>query len=100
MVIEYLTLACPTHRREAFLRRDREVWTAALSKWPGFLGKEVWTSLDNPSQITLVIRWESLAQWKSFPDELRSNLDARMGDLLMSITACEAYEVAFPTAKT
>jgi heme-degrading monooxygenase HmoA len=51
----------------------------------------VWVSQDDPDRVTLVIRWASLAQWKSFPAALLAELDARMDGLQVSLT-CETYE--------
>jgi uncharacterized protein (TIGR03792 family) len=95
MVIEMLRVTCPPEKRAAFIQRDAEVWTRGLMRHPGFLGKEVWTNPATPSEIILVMRWESLAHWKSFPQEWSRELDAQMGDLLMPLR-CEAYEVAVP----
>lgn len=93
MVIEVLTITCPPGRRDEFIARDAEAWTPALAKHPGFIGKEVWACLDDPCRVVLVIRWESLAQWKTFPPELEARLAAQMGDVQLSLRG-EAYEVA------
>ena len=96
MIIEVLKVTCPPELREAFIARDAEVWTPALAKQSGFISKEVWASLEDPSQVTLVIRWESWAHWKAFPAAWSKVLDAQMGDLLMLVN-CQSYEVAHPT---
>jgi uncharacterized protein (TIGR03792 family) len=92
MVIELLRVTCPPEKHAAFIQRDAEVWTRGLAQHLGFMGKEVWVSPDHPSQVTLVIRWASMAHWKSFPAEWSQRQDEQMGDLLMPLT-CEAYEV-------
>ena len=42
--------------------------------------------------MVIIVRWESLAQWKSFPDELNVALDARMHDVQLEVTS-EALEI-------
>ena len=95
MVIELLKVTCPSEKHAAFIQRDGDVWTRGLMRHPGFVGKEVWTNPDNPAQVILVIHWESMAQWRSFPREWRDELDAKMGDLLLPFT-CETYDVVMP----
>lgn len=89
-VIEMLRVRCPHNRHAEFMARDAVVWTPALARHDGFLSKATWLSLDDPDLITLVIRWESMEKWKSFPAELCERLDGEMGDLLLPMT-CETY---------
>lgn len=65
MVIEWLTFAVDPDSRETFIRLDNEIWTAALSQYPGFISKEVWISPDLLDQVVLVIRWQTREQWKA-----------------------------------
>ncbi|WP_017298415.1 TIGR03792 family protein [Nodosilinea nodulosa] len=65
MVIEWLTFAVDPDRRETFIRLDSEIWTAALSQYPGFISKEVWISPDLLDQVVVVIRWQTREQWKA-----------------------------------
>lgn len=94
MVIEFLTFTVPAVQRAAFLARDAEVWTTGLAQHPGYLGKEVWVDADDPTQVTCVIRWASLAEWKSFPESRIQELDAQMGELLMPVSAVRTFAVA------
>jgi uncharacterized protein (TIGR03792 family) len=66
MVIEWLRYRVPTEFQAAFLEADARIWTPTLAAQPGFLGKESWLELDTQT-VTLVIRWASLADWKSIP---------------------------------
>jgi len=98
MVIEVLEASCPLELREAFLVRDAETWTAALSRQPGFISKEVWASREDPSLVILVIRWETMAHWQAFPNALAHALDEGMGELLLPLK-CHTYETLIqPTA--
>jgi len=91
-VIEMLRATCVPGRREEWLARDAEVWTPALAAHGGYISKEVWPSIDHPDEVVIIVRWESLAQWKSFPDELNVALDAKMQDVQVAITS-EALEI-------
>jgi uncharacterized protein (TIGR03792 family) len=91
MVIEWLRFDVPAAKRAAFLKRDNEVWTAGLSRYPGFVGKELWLEAESGNVIA-VIRWETLSAWKSIPQLDLEGLDAAMGDLVMPILESRAYE--------
>lgn len=67
MVIEWLKFIVDPESREQFIQQDDQIWTAALSTYPGFLGKEVWIEPDTPGRVILTIRWQTREQWKSIP---------------------------------
>ncbi|MCY7390252.1 MAG: TIGR03792 family protein [Leptolyngbyaceae cyanobacterium CAN_BIN12] len=69
MVIEWLKVQVAEERREAFIQKDEEIWTAALAKHSGFLGKEVWISPQNSQEVILVIHWETREAWKAIPQD-------------------------------
>lgn len=85
-VVEMLRVRCAPGRRDEWLVSDAEVWTPALAAHDGFISKAVWPSIDNPDDVVIIVYWESLAQWKSFPKTLEAALDARMADLQLSVT--------------
>ena len=91
-VIEMLRATCTPGRRAEWLVRDAEIWTPALAAHDGYISKEVWPSIDNPDEVVIIVRWASLAQWKSFPDELNVALDAKMQDVQVAITS-EALDI-------
>lgn len=76
MVIEWLKVNVTPELREQYVQKDNEIWTSALSRYPGFLGKEVWISPDDLAEVVLVIRWETLEQWKAIPAEDLQRIDA------------------------
>jgi uncharacterized protein (TIGR03792 family) len=79
---------CAPGRREEWLKRDAEIWTPALAAHDGYISKEVWPSIDNPDDVVIIVRWESLAQWKSFPDELETSRSTpRCTDVQLAITS-------------
>ena len=70
MVIEWLEFKVVPEVREKFIQVDREIWTATLEKFSGFLGKEVWLDPNRVDRVSLVIRWQTREQWKSIPQEI------------------------------
>lgn len=70
MIIEWLKFQVPEALRESFIQIDEEIWTTALAKYPGFMGKEVWLSMEAPDQVVCVIQWERMDAWKSIPADV------------------------------
>lgn len=92
MVIEWLRFKVPHEKWEAFIRRDEEVWTTGLRSFPGFLGKETWVDpVEN--EVVMLIRWQTRELWKSVPQSVIDELDAKMGDLQMPIAESREYQV-------
>lgn len=69
MVIEWLKVRVAEALRERYIQKDEEIWTTALARYPGFLGKEIWLNPDHPDEIVMVIQWQSREQWKAIPEE-------------------------------
>ena len=67
MVIEWLKIKVSPELREKFIEKDAQIWTAMLSGYPGFLSKEVWINPEISTEVVLIIRWETLEQWKAVP---------------------------------
>lgn len=76
MVIEWQRIRVRPGLRGRFVEEDEKVWTAGLSREPGFLGKEVWLGEDE-TDLFLVIRWESEEAWKGVSRERLDALDRR-----------------------
>lgn len=77
MVIEWLKFRVDPESREKFIKKDKEIWTTALSSYSGFLGKEVWLEPTAANEVIFVIRWQSRQQWKSIPIEDLKAIEAR-----------------------
>lgn len=92
MVIEWLKFQVPPEKWEEFIRRDEEVWTAGLRSVPGFLGKEIWVD-PVQNEVVIVIRWQTKELWKSVPQSVIDELDAKMGDLQMPLAESREYQV-------
>ena len=84
MEIEWLKVHVDPELREQFVQQDDEIWTPVLARYPGFLGKEVWISPDNLSEVILVIHWNSFEEWQAIPTEELEQAEAAfsqaMGD--------------------
>jgi uncharacterized protein (TIGR03792 family) len=92
MVIEWLRFRVPPKLREAFIKKDAEVWTAKTTQIQGYLGKEVWIDPVS-SDIVLVIRWESIEAWQSVPQAEIDRLNKLMGDLAFPVAESHKYQV-------
>ncbi len=66
-MIEFLTFVVPPDELDAWLDADARHWTRFLEAQDGFVRKELWRSVDEPSSVHAVIWWESMAQWTSIP---------------------------------
>jgi uncharacterized protein (TIGR03792 family) len=97
MVIEWLKFQVPEALRETFIQQDEAIWTAALAQYPGFMGKEVWLTVDNPNEVVCVIQWASWDAWKSIPvavlDATEQQFSAQMGEQNYKLVESTAYQL-------
>jgi uncharacterized protein (TIGR03792 family) len=97
MVIEWLQFRVQEDLREQFVRLDEEIWTAALSQYDGFLGKEVWISAEDLAEVIAVIRWENSESWYAIPDSELQKVDTQfneaMGEETFELVSSKAYQV-------
>ncbi|MCL6433783.1 MAG: TIGR03792 family protein [Leptolyngbyaceae cyanobacterium HOT.MB2.61] len=63
MVIEWLKIKVSPELREKYIQKDEEIWSTALSRYSGFLGKQVWINPRQQDEVVLVIYWESRDAW-------------------------------------
>lgn len=75
MVIEWLKVKVPIELRETYIQKDAEIWTATLSKYAGYLGKEIWFNPKDESELIMVIHWETKEAWKSIPASVLEETD-------------------------
>lgn len=105
MVIEWLKIRVAPERREQYIQKDEEIWTTALSTYPGFLGKQVWINPNQQDEVVLVIQWESREAWKRVSvqhiKETERLFSQAMGDAVYSIIEEREYQVRkFPQIQT
>ncbi len=100
MIIELLKFKIAPKHREKYIQRDAEIWTAALVNYPGFLGKELWINPNDPTELVMVIRWQTAEQWKSIPQEevdaLTKKFDRDLGFTYEMVESSEYQVRKFP----
>ena len=77
MVIELLKAKVPPKEREKYIQKDAEIWTTALAKHPGFLGKEVWINPDDDTEVILINHWATEEQWQAIPKPEKQAIEQR-----------------------
>lgn len=85
MVIEWLKFTIDAQHRENFLQKDAEIWTATLSKYPGYLGKEIWINPNNEAELILIIRWRTREDWKTIPQSVLEETEQKFAKALDGI---------------
>ena len=100
MVIELLKVKIPPDLREKYIQKDAEIWTAALAKYPGFIAKEVWINPNDPTEIVLIIRWQTREHWHAIPEAdlqaIALKFDAAMGKSYPIVESAEYQVRKFP----
>jgi uncharacterized protein (TIGR03792 family) len=94
--VEWLQFQIPVEVQANFIETDRRIWTSFLSKQKGFIRKEVLTNLAKPEDLTLLIYWQTLADWKSIPqnrlDEVQNRFEQELG-MYYPIRESRAYHL-------
>jgi len=67
VVIELFKFKVAPDLGEDFIQKDAQIWTTAPVESPRFIGKEVWISPNDYTEVILIIRWVTLEQWKAIP---------------------------------
>ncbi|MBE9177550.1 TIGR03792 family protein [Oculatella sp. LEGE 06141] len=97
MVIEWLQINVVPPLREHYIQKDTEIWTAFLSRYPGFLGKEIWINPDNVAELIIVIRWATREAWKSIPEAALQEVNRQFNEAIGSgnhqLVASAEYQV-------
>ena len=82
MVIEWLKFKVDSDSREEFIQQDERIWTASLSTYPGFLGKEVWIVPNATDKVIFIIRWQTRQQWKSIPAKDLAKIEQKFSTVM------------------
>lgn len=100
MIIELLRVKVPPEHREQYIQKDAEIWTAALARYPGFLGKEVWINPNDTGEIILVVQWATREEWKAIPqaelDAIDQKFNQELGFQSEIVEFCEYQVRKFP----
>ncbi len=80
--VEELLIQVVPEKLETFLAADHAIWTQTLAAQPGFLGKEVLQSVNNPGLLTCLVYWETTEQWQSIPEQVLIAADEELVRIL------------------
>lgn len=61
--IEQLHFTVKPDMIERFIELDTEIWTKKLSKYEGFVKKEIWVSDDIKGEVYTLTYWAEMANW-------------------------------------
>ncbi len=79
MVIEFLTFRIDPDDRAEWLSHEEHHWSRFLEQQDGFVSKQMWAPVDDPTTVHAVIWWESEDHWKSIPRDELDAVAAAMG---------------------
>lgn len=100
VIIELLKVRIPPEQREKYIQKDAEIWTAALAKHRGFLGKEVWINPNDSTEVVLVIQWATKEDWKAISqielEDIERKFTTAMGKSYPIVESSEYQVRKFP----
>jgi len=77
---------------DAYVAADEQSWGALLSSLPGYLGGEIWESIEEPGVVHNIIYWDKKESLENVPKDLCAKADAKLSELLDGIKV-EVVEV-------
>lgn len=95
MVVEFLTFTVPAGELDEWLQIEERHWTRFLEQQDGFVRKEMWRSIDDPTSVHAVVWWSTMEQWKSIPQSALDAVVDAMGPHERHAT-CVAFDVVRP----
>jgi uncharacterized protein (TIGR03792 family) len=102
-VVEWLQFQIPIEVQANFIEKDRRIWTTFLSQQKGFIRKEVLTNVAKPEELTLLIYWQTLADWERIPqnrlDEVQHRFEQELR-MYYPIRESRAYHLDNSTQTT
>ena len=81
-VVEVLRITVRDGCRDAFVRRNREVWLAPLTRQSGFDSATIVESGRAPNELLILISWRSQADCEAVPAEAIAALEAQMDGMV------------------
>ena len=78
VAVEEMIVHVTPGMEDFWVKKDTEIWSAALETCPGFLGKEIWLNRDVPGQIVVIIYWQSYDAWQSLDRQWVMDVEERM----------------------
>ncbi len=80
--VEILRFNMKSDMVERFIKFDHDIWTVELAKVDGFISKEIWVNKAKPGEVTTIIYWNSLDQWKAIDHDLLVAVDKKFTALV------------------
>lgn len=92
MTKEWLRYKVSRENIDYFLKADAEIWTAMLSRQPGFISKQTWLNPEQPEEVNLVICWQSKKHWKAISKTLLQETDKKFAETVGCFELLEVLE--------
>ena len=92
MVVEFLTFSVPVDERDEWMRVEERNWSRFLERQRGFVRKQIWSDVDDPTAVHAVIWWDSMDAWKSIPQAELDAVVTAMGSHERT-ASCVAYDL-------
>jgi len=73
--VEYSVFEVSPKLIDQFIEMDHKYWTLFLKDKPGFISKEVWVNKTKPGEVSTIITWNTMEEWKSIPIEELTETD-------------------------
>lgn len=67
--VEYLVFDVNPELIDRFIEMDHQYWTLFLKDQAGFSSKHVWINKVRPGEVSLIIYWNTVEEWKSISEE-------------------------------
>ena len=80
--VEMLKFTMKAEMVDRFIELDHDLWTVQLASVDGFVSKDVWVDAAKPGEVTTVIYWKTLEQWKAIDHGWLADLDKRFTELM------------------
>lgn len=75
--VEHLIFYCRNEQEAIQYIEANDIWTAALSKYDGFVSTTSYLNKANPGEIHIIIIWETLKDWFAIPKEALADIGKR-----------------------
>jgi uncharacterized protein (TIGR03792 family) len=86
-IVEVLRFTVRDGCGEAFVRRNREVWLAPLTRHPGFDSATIVENRESSNELLILISWRSQSDCDAFPRESIAALEAQMDGVVAARSA-------------
>ena len=82
LVVEELVFQVNPDLVNRYLEGDFTCFTQGLETWPGFMGTEIWVSMDRPGYVRNIVFWKDKASFEAVDPAWVAEADARLKALM------------------